>query len=84
MRECIDCVLPQTFKDFEFLIADDGSEDDSVEIVKSYHDDRIRLIQNKHDYIGSLNMLLDEARGKYIARMDADDVMVSGTAVSSV
>ena len=77
LRECIDSVLAQTFKDFEFLIVDDGSDDDSVEIVKSYHDDRIRLMQNKHDYIGSLNMLLEEARGKYIARMDADDVMVS-------
>lgn len=84
MRECTDSVLPQTFKDFEFLTADDGSDDDSVEIVKSYHDDRIRLIQNTHDYIGSLDMLLDEARGKYIARMDADDIMLSGTAVSSV
>lgn len=76
LRECIDSVLAQTFKDFEFLIVDDGSDDDSVEIVKSYHDDRIRLIENTHDYIGSLNMLLDEARGKYIARMDADDVMM--------
>lgn len=76
LRECIDSVLAQTFKDFEFLIVDDGSDDDSVEIVKSYHDDRIRLIQNTHDYIGSLNILLDEACGKYIARMDADDVMV--------
>lgn len=74
LRECIDSVLAQTFKDFEFLIVDDGSDDDSVEIVKSYHDDRIRLMQNKHDYIGSLNMLLEEACGKYIARMDADDV----------
>lgn len=77
LRECIDSVLAQTFKDFELLIVDDGSDDDSVEIVKSYHDDRIRLIENTHDYIGSLNMLLDEARGKYIARMDADDIMLS-------
>ena len=75
LRECIDSVLAQTFKDFEFLIVDDGSDDDSVEIVKSYHDDRIRLIENTHDYIGSLNILLDKARGKYIARMDADDIM---------
>lgn len=75
LRECIDSVLAQTFKDFEFLIVDDGSDDDSVKIARSYHDDRIRLIQNTHDYIGSLNILLDEARGKYIARMDADDVM---------
>ncbi len=76
LRECIDSVLAQTFQDFEFLIVDDGSTDDSVEIVQSYHDSRIRLIKNKHDYIGSLNILLDEARGKYIARMDADDVMM--------
>lgn len=66
LRECIDSVLTQTFKDFEFLIVDDGSNDDSMEIVKSYHDNRIRLIQNTHDYIGSLNMLLDEARGNIL------------------
>ena len=66
----------QTCSDFCWLVVDDGSTDDSVEIVQSYHDSRIRLIKNKHDYIGSLNILLDEARGKYIARMDADDVMM--------
>lgn len=77
LRECIDSVLYQTFKDFEFIIVDDGSTDDSVDVVLSYHDDRIRLIRNNHDYIGSLNLLFEEARGKYIARMDADDIMVS-------
>ena len=75
LRECIDSILAQTFTDFELLIVDDGSVDDSCEIVCSYDDPRIRLIKNKHDYIGSLNMLLDEAKGKYIARMDADDIM---------
>ena len=43
LRECIDSVLAQTFKNFEFLIVDDGSTDNSVEIVKSYNDNRIRL-----------------------------------------
>ncbi|EJW91688.1 glycosyltransferase, partial [gut metagenome] len=76
LRECIDSILIQTFTDFELLIVDDGSEDDSVAIVESYTDSRIRLIRNRHDYIGSLNLLLKEARGKYIARMDADDVML--------
>lgn len=76
LRECVDSILSQSFEDFELLIVDDGSTDDSVEIVRSYGDERIRLIENKHDYIGSLNILLDEARGKYIARMDADDVMM--------
>ena len=76
LRECIDSILSQTFTDFELLIVDDGSEDDSIAIVESYTDPRIRLIRNRHDYIGSLNLLLKEARGKYIARMDADDVML--------
>lgn len=76
LRECIDSVLSQTFADFEFLIADDGSDDDSAAIVESYADPRIRLIRREHGYIASLNCLLDEARGRYIARMDADDVML--------
>jgi len=75
LRECIDSILTQTFTDFELLIVDDGSTDCSREIVRSYDDPRIRLVCNKHDYIKSLNTLLREARGKYIARMDADDVM---------
>lgn len=76
LRDCIDSILSQSFTDFELLIVDDGSTDDSVEIIRSYSDSHIRLIENKHDYIGSLNLLLQEARGKYIARMDADDVIM--------
>lgn len=75
LRECIDSVLAQTFTDFEFLIADDGSTDNSVEIVESYSDPRIRLIKRTNNYIATLNCLLNEAKGEYIARMDADDIM---------
>lgn len=75
LRECIDSILSQSYKDFELLIVDDGSTDNSSAIVHSYNDPRIRLIQNNHNYIGSLNLLLKEAKGKYIARMDADDRM---------
>ena len=75
IKNCIDSVLAQSFHDFELLIVDDESTDNSCDIVNSIRDNRVRLIRNKHDYVGSLNMLLDEARGKYIARMDADDVM---------
>ncbi|MEG1728634.1 MAG: glycosyltransferase [Bacteroidaceae bacterium] len=56
-------------------MVDDGSTDESCEIIESYSDERIRLIRNRHDFIGSLNLMLSEARGKYIARMDSDDVM---------
>ena len=75
IKECVDSILAQTYTNFELIIIDDGSTDNSVRIVGSYHDTRIRLVRNMHDYIGSLNKGLSESRGKYIARMDADDKM---------
>lgn len=75
--ECIDSILAQTFTDFELLIVDDGSTDASCEVVRSYSDPRIRLITSHHDYVDTLNRLLDESRGMYISRMDADDIMPS-------
>ena len=76
LHEAMESVLCQTFSDFEFLIIDDGSTDDSAAIVRSYQDERIRLIVNAHDFIASLNKGINIATGKYIARMDADDVML--------
>ena len=76
LQEAIDSILTQTFSDFEFLIIDDGSTDDSVQIIESYTDDRIKLIRNTQN-IGltkSLNRGISLASGKYIVRMDADDV----------
>ena len=74
--ECVDSILAQTFADFELLIVDDGSTDSSTDIVRSYSDPRIRLICRPHGFIKSLNTLLSHARGEYIARMDADDIML--------
>lgn len=76
LQECIDSILNQTFSDFELLIVDDSSTDNSRDIIRSYNDPRIRLIENSHDSSGSLNLLLSEAKGQYIARMDADDIML--------
>lgn len=76
LKESIDSVLNQTYSNFEFIIIDDGSTDDSLEFIKSYDDPRIKLIINEEN-IGltkSLNKGLDLARGEYIARMDADDI----------
>ncbi|MDR1169523.1 MAG: glycosyltransferase [Prevotellaceae bacterium] len=75
LRESVDSILSQTYRDFELIIIDDGSEDGSVDLVKSYDDDRIRLIRMPHNFIDSLNAGISEARGKYIVRMDADDIM---------
>ncbi|MBD2655385.1 glycosyltransferase [Synechocystis sp. FACHB-383] len=76
LREAIDSILHQTFIDFEFLIIDDGSTDNSIEIIKSYKDNRIILIKNNYNQglVYSLNRGLNLARGIYIARMDCDDI----------
>jgi len=77
VAEAVDSILAQTFQDFEFLIVDDGSTDRSARILADYagHDPRIRVLRQQHrGLIASLNRGLNEARGVYIARMDADDV----------
>lgn len=73
--ECVNSIINQTFSDFELLIIDDGSTDNSLGIIQDFKDWRVRVVRNKHDYIGSLNLGLKESRGEYIARMDVDDIM---------
>lgn len=74
----IESILNQTFKDFELLIIDNASTDDTVERIKKFDDPRIRLIVNERNMgqTYSLNRGLDEAKGKYIARIDSDDIML--------
>lgn len=77
LTEAIESVLAQTFEDFEFLVLDDGSTDDSGAIVARYarEDPRIRHVTRSNSGISrSLNELAGLARGAYLARMDADDV----------
>ena len=76
LRDAINSILTQRFTDFEFLIIDDGSEDGSAQIIASFDDGRIRFIQNNknHGLIAALNKGIGLARGRYIARMDADDI----------
>ncbi|HEY9006038.1 glycosyltransferase family 2 protein [Ohtaekwangia sp.] len=76
LREAVDSILQQTFRDFEFLIIDDGSTDDSAAIIESYTDPRIRFILNDGN-IGisaTLNRGIALAACELIARMDADDI----------
>ncbi len=75
LRESVESILNQTFRDFEFLIINDGSTDGTCNILHSYDDPRIRVVDNEQN-IGltrSLNRGLALARGEYIARQDADD-----------
>lgn len=76
LKEAVDSILNQTFTDFEFIIIDDASTDSSYKILSQYTDRRIRIICNKENLglTKSLNKALKYATGKYIARMDADDI----------
>jgi len=75
LTEAIESILNQTFTDFEFIIIDDGSTDKSAEIIKSYEDPRIVFIQQVNKGLAAaLNRGIKAAKGKYIARMDADDI----------
>jgi len=76
LADAINSILNQTFRDFEFLIIDDCSTDNSVEIIKSYNDSRIRFYQNETN-LGispTLNKGIELAATELIARMDSDDV----------
>ncbi len=76
LRAAVASVLAQTFSDFELVIVDDGSTDDSATIVESFGDPRIRLIRNaaNRGQTACLNQGLALARGAWIARQDADDL----------
>ena len=76
LRASIESVLNQTYENFEFIIVDDCSTNNSVDIIETYKDSRIRLIKNKENLglTKSLNVALEVACGEYIARMDADDI----------
>lgn len=76
LRESIQCILDQTYSDFELLIINDGSTDNSQDIIRDYKDPRIRVVKNEKNLglIASLNKGLTLAKGKYIARQDADDI----------
>lgn len=74
--EAVNSILNQTIQDFEIIIIDDYSIDDTVKIIKNIGDNRIKLILKEENkgLIDSLNIGFKEAKGKYIARMDGDDI----------
>ena len=80
LQESIESILNQTYTDFEFIIINDGSTDKSKKIILSYEDPRVLYIENpvNQGYLFSLNKGIDIAKGKYIARMDADDLSMPG------
>ena len=78
IRTAVESILNQTYSNFEFLIVDDGSTDDTPDVLRSLvtEDSRIRVVRNRSNLGlgGSLNRGVAEARGELVARMDADDI----------
>lgn len=78
IQKTIKTVLDQSFKNFEIIVINDGSKDDSAKIVKSIQDDRIRLIHQKNAGVSvARNRGIEEAQAEYIAFIDADDLWLS-------
>lgn len=75
LREAIESILNQSYCDFHFLIVSDGSTDGSVDIIRSYSDPRIKLLQPQHmGYSLIMNFGLERADSKFLALMDSDDI----------
>lgn len=75
LRDSLDSMLRQSYQDFELIIIDDGSRDESARIVQSVNDDRIRFYrQENRGLAATLNRAIALSRGEYLARQDQDDM----------
>ncbi len=81
ITETMTSVLNQSFDSFEVIIVDDGSTDNSVAIVESYKDSRIRILENagQKGVSGSRNFGLGIAKGKYVCFLDSDDILLESS-----
>lgn len=74
IKRCIDSLVKQTYKNLQIIIVDDGSTDNSTDIISQYKDERIELIQKKNEGVSlTRNRGIESSKGKYIAFVDADD-----------
>jgi glycosyltransferase involved in cell wall biosynthesis len=78
LLDAVRSIFAQTLQDWELILVDDGSTDRSLEIAQSIDDERVRVLSDgKNKKLPArLNQIIDNARGKYIARMDADDLCI--------
>jgi len=76
LASAIDSILNQTYEDFEFIIIDDASKDNSWNVAKTFHDPRIILLENEINMGPAVtaNLGIQNAKGEFIARLDADDI----------
>jgi glycosyltransferase involved in cell wall biosynthesis len=86
LRESLESILRQRFCDFELLVIDDGSTDDTARILDEVEDRRLRVLRNETNLglVATLNRGLAEARGEWIARQDADDISAPGRLIAQM
>ena len=76
LKKCLDSLINQSKKELEFMLINDGSKDNSEEIIKEYKDERIKYYKNKNQGIGKTrNFGIEKATGKYIMFLDSDDYL---------
>lgn len=77
IEECLDAVINQTYKNLEIVVVNDGSKDNTLSLIRDFaeKDARIKIIDNKDNigFVASLNIGIENIRGEYVARTDADD-----------
>jgi len=76
IKDSIESIINQSYQDFELIIINDGSTDDTKKIINSFNDSRIRLYSSEINMgiVYSLNKAISMAKGEYLARMDSDDI----------
>ncbi len=86
IRRAIESVLAQDFADWELIVVDDGSNDDTAGIASSYNDARIRIKRHEKNkgQAAALNTGLDNIRGEWFTLLDSDDEMVTPNALSTL
>ena len=77
LSDCVNSILSQTYGDFEILILDDCSPDDTPEVARSFRDDRVKYIRNEKNlgHISNYNKGISLAAGKYVRLISADDLL---------
>ena len=78
IADCLGSILSQLTRKQEVLLADYGSDDGTMEVVATFHDARLRVVGPAGSYAEALNRLMEEARGEYVVRINADCIMSPG------
>lgn len=85
IKQCLISILEQSFPNFEVLLIDDGSTDNSIDICQSMHDSRIRIIKKKNEGVSiARNIGLNHTKGKWVIFIDSDDFLINNHVLKTI